>query len=115
MESVESIAGKIAHEDLVYLDHSPPVYQQVDRMALERSIAAALAAERAKFAAFADEKGEPRKVLGYKPSPLVPLAEFVRLAELLDDYAMGGNRVSTTLPDIVAQMNHTANTARLHM
>ncbi len=50
MESVESIAGKIAHEDLVYLDHSPPVYQQVDRMALERSIAAALRDEREKVA-----------------------------------------------------------------
>lgn len=30
-------------------------------------IAAALASERAKFAAFADEKGEPRKVLGTLP------------------------------------------------
>lgn len=102
MESVESIAAKIAHEDLVYLDYLPPVYQQVDRMALERSIAAALTAERtltetanasavnayakvrelealldgakaavelqrAKFAAFADEKGEPRRVLGTLP------------------------------------------------
>jgi len=60
MESVESIAAKIAHEDLVYLDYSPPVYQQVDRMALERAIAAALTAEREKFAAFADENGEPK-------------------------------------------------------
>ncbi len=67
MESVESIAAKIAHEDLVYLDYSPPVYQQVDRMALERAIAAALTAERAKFAAFAGPDGEPRNVLGTLP------------------------------------------------
>lgn len=34
---------------------------------LEDRIASALASERSKFAAFADEKGEPRKVLGTLP------------------------------------------------
>lgn len=63
MESVESIAAKIAHEDLVYLDYSPPVYQQVDRMALERAIASALRAERAKLEKFAAENGRLRKAL----------------------------------------------------
>lgn len=69
----------------------------------------------AKFAAFADENGEPRKVLGEKPSVFDALRRLVSLAERLDDYAMGGNSVRDTLPNLVAEMNDAANRARLHL
>lgn len=48
---------------------------------LEANIAAALRAERAKFAAFADEKGEPRKVLG--TLPVLASGEFVTEGEVV--------------------------------
>lgn len=52
-------------------EHGWPQHTEFEAMRLAMflhgAIAAALTAERAKFAAFADEKGEPRKVLGTLP------------------------------------------------
>jgi hypothetical protein len=66
MESVDVIAAGIVSKHVGIVRSGKYQLHRSDSE-LQAEIAAALTAERAKFAAFADENGEPRKVLGTLP------------------------------------------------